>query len=137
VSRVTGRRLGWTALVVAVAAAFYVGTTDRSAASDQERVMSIAATVACPACAGESAANSQAPAARNVRNEIANGVAAHKSDDEIRAQLVAAYGDSILLTPPSGGAASIVWILPVAGLVIGLAALTYTFRRWRNGVSTP
>ncbi len=93
--------------------------------------MDIAATVACPACAGESAANSQAPAARNVRNQIAGGVAEHKSDDEIRAELVASYGDSILLTPPSRGVQSIVWVLPVAGLVIGLAGLAFTFLRWR------
>lgn len=131
-TKTTGRRLAWVALLVGVAIAFYVGTTDRSPATDRERVMDIAATVACPACAGESAANSQAPAARNVRNEIAAGVAAHKSDDQIRADLAASYGDSILLTPPSHGAASIVWILPVAGLVIGLAGLVYTFRRWRT-----
>lgn len=131
-TKVAGRRLAWAALLLAVAVAFCIGTTDRRSPTDAERVMDIATTVACPACAGESAANSQAPAAVYVRNQIAKGVAAHQSDDQIRAGLAASYGNSILLTPPSHGVQSIVWILPVAALVAAAAGLAFTFRRWRR-----
>jgi cytochrome c-type biogenesis protein CcmH/NrfF len=125
------KRVAWMALLVAVAVALYIGTTDRTAPSADERVRDIAATVACPACAGESAADSGATAAVFVRNEISRRVAAGESDDQIRAALAASYGDSILLTPPGTGAASLVWILPVAGLVAAFAGLGFTFRRWR------
>jgi cytochrome c-type biogenesis protein CcmH len=119
------------AVALAVAVAFYIGITDRTVPTADQRVHDIATTVACPACAGESAADSAAPAAVFIRNDIARRVGEGQSDDEIRAALVTAYGDSILLTPPSSGAASLVWILPVAGLVIAFAALGFTFRRWR------
>jgi cytochrome c-type biogenesis protein CcmH/NrfF len=125
------RRVAWAALAATVAIALYVGVTDRDRRTDAERVDDVAASVACPACAGESARDSQAPAAVNVRREIARRVAAGESDDQIREALAAAYGESILLTPPRTGTASLVWVLPVVGLVVALAALGFTFRRWR------
>jgi len=126
------RRLAWAAVGVAVVVALAIAVTDRAPRTDAERVDAIAATVACPACAGESARDSVARAAQIVRNEIATRVAAGESDDEIRAALADSYGDSILLTPPRSGAASLVWVLPVAGLVVALAGLGFTFRRWRS-----
>ena len=129
------RRLAWLALVVAVGIALFVGTTDRDDLSDAERLDHIAATVRCPACRGESARDSNAPAAANVRAEIARQVKAGRSDDEIRDFFVAAYGDSILLTPPRSGWGGLVWVVPVAALVCGLAGVGFAFRRWRIGAS--
>jgi cytochrome c-type biogenesis protein CcmH len=125
------RRIAWVALLVVAGVALYIGVTDRTASTDADRADRIAATVACPVCAGESVRDSQATAALNLRREIAKRVAEGQSDDEIRSALASAYGSSILLTPPSTGAASLVWILPVAGLVVALAGLGFTFRRWR------
>ena len=124
-------RIAWVALLAVASVALYIGITDRTQPTDAERADRIAATVACPVCAGESVRDSQATAAANLRREIAKRVADGESDDEVRAALAAAYGDTILLTPPSTGAASLVWILPVAGLVVALACLGFTFRRWR------
>jgi hypothetical protein len=36
------------------------------------------------------------------------------------------------MTPSGSGTASLVWVLPVAALVGGLAALAFAFRRWRS-----
>jgi cytochrome c-type biogenesis protein CcmH len=49
----------------------------------------------------------------------------------VRQYLLATYGDEVLLTPPRTGVGSLVWILPVAGLLIALGALAFAFRRWR------
>ncbi|MBW8827586.1 MAG: cytochrome c-type biogenesis protein CcmH [Acidobacteria bacterium] len=125
------RRLAWLAALVVALIALVIGTTDRSNPSAAERVDHIAATVRCPACRGESARDSNAPAAANVRAEIARRVRAGQSDDQIRDALVAAYGDSILLTPPRSGWGGLVWVLPVMALVCGLAGVAFAFRRWR------
>lgn len=125
--------MAWLGVVVVAAVALFVGTTDRTDLSPAERVDHIAGTVRCPACRGESARDSNAPAAANVRAEIARRVRDGQSDDEIREALVAAYGESILLTPPRSGWGGVVWVLPVVALVCGLAGVGFAFRRWRVG----
>ena len=125
------RRLLWLVLALVVVGSLVVGTRDRSPLSPSERVDHIAATVRCPACRGESARDSNAPAAANVRAEIRRRVDAGQGDDEIRDALVAAYGTGILLTPPRSGAGGLVWVMPVVALVTGLAGVGLAFRRWR------
>jgi cytochrome c-type biogenesis protein CcmH/NrfF len=125
------KRVAWLGLGVVVVLALIVGTRDRSPLSPSERVDHIAATVRCPACRGESARDSNAPAAANVRSEIARRIEAGDSDDQIRDRLVAAYGTSILLTPPRSGVGGLVWVLPVIVLVGGLGGVALAFRRWQ------
>ena len=122
----------WALLVIVVAGALVVGTTDRDTTTDAERVQRIAASVRCPTCRGQSVASSDAPAAGNVRTEIERRVAEGESDDEIRAALTARFGDSIQLNPPRSGVAGLVWVLPVAGLAFAAGGLVFAFRRWRR-----
>ena len=127
------RRWGaWVVLLVVVAGALVVGTQDSGAKTDSERVQSIAKSVRCPTCRGQSVADSDAPAAANVRKDIERRVADGQSNDDIRSALAARFGDSILLTPPRDGVAGLVWVLPVIGLVAAIAGITFAFRRWRR-----
>jgi len=127
------RRWGsWVVLLVVIVGALVVGTTDTGARTDEERIESIASSVRCPTCRGQSVADSDAIAAENVRREIARRVGEGESDDEIRSALAARFGDTIILTPPRSGVAGLVWVLPVAGLVVAVAGLVVAFRRWRR-----
>lgn len=126
------RWLPWMFLGVVVVGALVFGVQDRDAQTDAERVLAIAESVACPACSGQSVANSDAPASANLRNDIERRVAAGESDDEIRAAFAARFGDEILLNPPRSGAGSVVWVLPVVAVVAGGAGLGLAFRRWRR-----
>ena len=118
--------------VVVVVVALVIGSSGSGgSASDAERAQSIAGTVRCPTCRGQSVASSDAPAAVEIREDIDRRVAAGQSDEEVQAALVGAYGDGILLNPPGSGVAGLVWVLPVAGLVLGAAALAVALRRWR------
>jgi cytochrome c-type biogenesis protein CcmH len=84
----------------------------------------------CPACSGETVADSQAPVAVNIRRQIADKVEQGRSDREIRDELAATYGERVILNPPRSGVAGLVWVLPVAGLVAAVAGLVFAFRRW-------
>jgi len=127
------RRWGsWALLLVVVVGALVVGVTDREPRTEEERIESIASSVRCPTCRGQSVADSDAIAAQNVRREIARRVGEGESADEIRAALVARFGDSITLTPPRSGVAGLVWAIPVVGLVVAIAGLVLAFRRWRR-----
>ena len=126
------RKLSWLALTVVVVTALVVGVVDREDASAEARVTRIAESVMCPTCDGQSVADSQAPAANNVRQEIARRVDAGQTDDEIRAALAQTFGRRVILNPPRSGTAGLVWAIPVAALVVALAGLAATFRRWRR-----
>lgn len=126
------RWASWLVLVVVVAAALVVGTTDTGTRTDAERVEAIASSVRCPTCRGQSVADSDAIAAENVRREIARRVGEGESDDEIRSALAARFGEGIILTPSRSGVAGLVWVLPVAAGIVALAGLVFAFRRWKR-----
>ena len=126
------RRWGpWLAVfVVAVAALSIAVFGTRSAPTAQDRVTSISTTVKCPVCAGESVAESNAPASVEIRRQIAEQVQEGQTDDQIRSYYAAKYGEGILLTPSASGINVLVWILPVVALAIAIAVLVIVFRRW-------
>ncbi|MEN3271474.1 MAG: cytochrome c-type biosis protein CcmH [Actinomycetota bacterium] len=123
---------GWILLVVVVIGALVVGTRPSGTNTNAERVQSIAKSVRCPTCRGQSVADSDAPAAANVRKDIERRVADGQSDDDIRSALAARFGDGILLTPPRSGVAGLVWVLPVVAVAAAAGGLTLAFRRWRR-----
>jgi cytochrome c-type biogenesis protein CcmH len=127
------RRWSWAAVVAVAVALLVYGTVDAGGArTDEDRVEGLAETIKCPTCRSQSAADSDAPASRAIRTEIARRVDAGQSDGEIRAYFRSRYGEEILLTPSSSGVAGLVWILPVAALVVAVFGLGLAFRRWRR-----
>jgi cytochrome c-type biogenesis protein CcmH len=125
------RRLSWVALAVVLAVALVVGMGSREEQTRTERARSFADTVKCPTCRSQSVADSDAPVATAIRADIDARFEEGQNEEQVRQYLLATYGDEVLLTPPSTGVGSLVWILPVAGLLIALGALAFTFRRWR------
>lgn len=122
--------------VAVVVVALVVGSSGSDGPrTDAERAQAIAGTVRCPTCRGQSVASSDAPAAVEIRREIDRRVAAGEDEEEVQAALVAAYGEGIVLNPPGSGVAGLVWVLPVAGLVVAAGALAVAFRRWRPVVA--
>jgi cytochrome c-type biogenesis protein CcmH len=126
------RWLPWAALVVVVGVALAIGTFDRSGGgrTDEERAQSLAEGFRCPTCAGQSVADSDAPAARAIRTQIERQIDDGRSDDEISDYVLSRYPRSEQV-PPRSGLAGLVWVLPVAGVVLAVAALVVAFGRWR------
>ena len=90
----------------------------------------IASELHCPICKDLSVADSPAPLAQQMRQEIAQKVRAGESAAQIRAGFVAAYGDSVLMSPPRQGVAGAVYYLPLLVLVAGLIIAFTLLRRW-------
>jgi cytochrome c-type biogenesis protein CcmH len=127
------RVAGWLAMLAIVVGALLVGVTDDGGPrTDGERARDLSASVACPTCDGQSVADSDSSAARNVRTFIEQRIADGQADDQIRDELASRYGERILLTPGRSGLAGLVWVLPVAALVAALAGVALAFRRWRG-----
>lgn len=132
------RRALWILLAVVVAVALAVGARGSGSRSPDERLRDIGGSVRCPTCAGQSVGTSDAPAAEAIREQIATDIEAGRDDDAIRARLTSAYGDDILLNPPRSGFAGLVWVVPVAAVVVAFGGLALAFRRWeRQGSEGP
>ena len=100
--------------------------------SRDARVHQIASELRCPVCQNLSAADSPAPLAAQMRRQIGEQVDQGRSEDQIRAHFVAAYGDSVLLTPPRRGLGEIAHLLPLTVLLVAAASAALLLRRWRR-----
>jgi cytochrome c-type biogenesis protein CcmH len=122
----------WLALLVVVVGSLAIGAKSGGGReTTAHRVERVARGVRCPTCRDLSAAESDAAAAKAVRLAIRRDVLAGKSDGDIRAALASRYGRDILLTPDSRGVIGLVWVVPVAAVIITLGVLALAFRRWR------
>jgi cytochrome c-type biogenesis protein CcmH len=118
------------ALAVSVATLAVVGVRGHPPASRAQQVQQIAAGLHCPICKDLSVADSPAPLAQQMRQEIAQKLGAGESADQIRAGFVAAYGDSVLMSPPRQGLAAAAYYLPLLVLGAGVIAAAALLRRW-------
>ena len=127
------RRAGWLALAAVLVVALAIGVTqDRTPTTPTERAQHLAEQIACPVCDGQSVADSGASASRGFRQYIDVRISEGASDDQIRDELAAEYGDDVILTPGRSGLAGLVWALPVAVLVGAAVGVGLAFRRWRG-----
>jgi len=122
-----------TARWIVVAAILAVGLAIAWTARPQpltaaERVDRISAELRCPVCQGLSVQDSPSETARSMRALVAQRVAEGRTDDEIRAEFVRSYGDWILLSPPLLSFSGLVWLAPLAAIVVG-AALAWSRAR--------
>ncbi len=80
----------------------------------------------CVVCQNEVLADSNAGIAKDLRQQIYQQVLAHKTDDQIKAYLIARYGEFILFDPLFNAKTYLLWLLPWLLLLVG--ALLW----WRN-----
>jgi len=125
-------KLSYGLLAVVLAVALVAGTRAQATPTPAERAVSLEQSIKCPVCRGQSVAESDSEASKAIRTEIERRIAAGQSDDEIRAYFAQNLGEDILLRPPSSGLGGLVWILPVAGLVLAVAGVGFAFWRWRR-----
>ena len=83
----------------------------------------------CLVCQGQSIADSDAPLAGDMRNEVRTKIAAGETPDAIRAWLVARYGNWVDYDPPFDMATAFLWIGPLLFLALGGWLAFGRFRR--------
>jgi len=124
------------ALAAAVATLVILAVGGHPRASQAQQVQQIAAGLHCPICKDLSVADSPAPLAQQMRQEIAQKLRAGESADQIRASFVAAYGDSVLMSPPRQGVPGTVYYLPLLVLATGVITAFTLLRRWLRAPQT-
>jgi cytochrome c-type biogenesis protein CcmH len=103
----------------------------------QERhMMDLAAELRCLQCQNQTLAESNAPLAVDLRQEIRELIGKGQSDEQIKQYLVARYGDFVLYRPPLKTDTFLLWFGPPLLMVIGLASLYLVLKR-RNRIVDP
>ena len=91
------------------------------------RLRTLETQLRCLVCQNQTLAESNAPLAEDLRKEVRELALAGKSDDEIRAYLVARYGDFVLYNPPVKPTTYLLWFGPflllAGGAIVWLAVL--------------
>ena len=82
----------------------------------------------CPVCQGLSIADSGTMIALAMKEEVRQFLAAGYTEEQILLYFEASYGEFIRLEPKATGFNLLVWIAPVAVLLLGLAVVIYRLR---------
>ena len=122
-------------LLAATAAALLASEPARAQAalSDsalEARTTAVAATLRCPVCQGESIQDSPAELAQQMRGVVRDRLRAGESPEQIKAYFVARYGEWILLEPKMTGLNILLYALPVALVLGGIALVVVLVKRW-------
>jgi cytochrome c-type biogenesis protein CcmH len=96
----------------------------------EETVHDVAAQLRCVVCQSLSVADSPSETAHEMKDLIRERLAAGESPEQVRAYFVEKYGNWILLSPPRQGFNLLVWVVPFAGLGLGLVLVLLVVRRW-------
>jgi cytochrome c-type biogenesis protein CcmH len=92
----------------------------------QKRLVDLSAQLRCLVCQNQSIAESNAELAVDLRNQINEQIKAGKSDSEIVDFMVTRYGDFVLYRPPFKATTALLWIGPIALLLLAILAFYRT-----------
>ncbi|HEV3020646.1 MAG TPA: cytochrome c-type biogenesis protein [Burkholderiaceae bacterium] len=98
----------------------------------ERRMMTLAQELRCLVCQNQTLADSQAPLAADLRQEIRELMQKGQSDEQVKQYLVARYGDFVLYRPPLKSQTWLLWFGPGVLLVGGLTALYLAILRRRR-----
>ena len=97
----------------------------------EKRVRELSSELRCLVCQNQTLADSSAPLAVDLRNQVREQLKSGKSERDVIDFLVARYGDFVLYRPPLQANTVLLWLGPFLLLVAGLALLVWRLRRRR------
>lgn len=98
--------------------------------TQNQRFYTLAQKLRCLVCQNESLLDSNAPLAKDLRQQVTQMIIKGKTDNEIEDYLVNRYGEFILYQPVLNKANLPLWIAPFLILFIGI--MGYLVLHWKN-----
>jgi cytochrome c-type biogenesis protein CcmH len=95
----------------------------------EARLKALADELRCLVCQNQTIADSNAPLAVDLRNQIRSQIGQGRSDDQIRGYMVERYGDFVLYKPPFHANTALLWLGPPLLIAVGLATFVMVVRR--------
>ncbi len=127
------RPLGGLAKALAVAVAGLLILPALAAAQcPQTTLGEVEQEVMCPVCGTPLALATEAPQAEREREFIVERIEDCQSKEEIKAALVAQYGEGVLATPGGDGFDLLGYLLPALAVLAGASGIAFATFRWRR-----
>lgn len=95
----------------------------------EARVVAITAELRCLVCQNQTIADSNSGLADDLRNQVREQLKRGASNAQVLQFMTDRYGDFVLYRPPFKASTALLWIGPMALLVVGLGALVLVLRR--------
>ena len=130
------KRLIAISLLVAGAALAQATSGPEAAPEAEDRYRALIAELRCLVCQNQSIAESNAPLANDLREQVRAQIAAGRTDEQIIEFLTARYGDFVRYRPAFAGRTLLLWLGPFAVLLGAGAAAAFFIRRSR-AAATP
>jgi len=124
--RRTGLRLALGALLALLLLAPAAG-----AATPQTSLSEVEGEVMCPVC-GTLLELAESPQALSQKDFIKRLVAQGQSKEQIKAALVAEYGEEVLALPEDDGFTLSAYVVPIVAFIVAVIALGFGVWRWRR-----
>ena len=124
-------------LLVSATAHAAIDTYDFKSEAERERYRTLTEELRCPKCQNQNIADSNAPIAMDLREEIFRMLEEGKSNDEIVAYLVDRYGDFVRYNPPVNTTTLLLWYGPAGLLNLGFGVLAGILVRRRRAGGAP
>ena len=86
---------------------------------DDARTIALFEQLRCVVCQNQSIADSDADVAKDLRTIVREQIASGRSDGEIKTFLVSRYGEFVLLKPVFDWHTLLLWLTPLAALLLG------------------
>ena len=128
------------AALVALAPVFAWPQAEEVAKPDartEQRLKELAEELRCLVCQNQTIADSNAPLALDLRNQIRTQIGQGKSDEQIRDYMVERYGDFVLYKPPFKASTLVLWLGPLMLLVAGAGVFWTVVVRRRPRMQAP
>ena len=100
-----------------------------SPAEVDARTHRLASELRCLVCQNQTLADSTAPLAQDLKQQVRELVAAGRSDDEVLAHLTARYGDFVRYKPPLKASTALLWGGPALLFAAALGGLAWVLRQ--------
>ena len=116
-------------LLVVVSCAPAAGAASSADPALEARVMALSNELRCLVCQNQTIADSSAPLAEDLRNQVREKIRQGASDSQIIDFMVERYGDFVLYRPPFKATTLLLWFGPLLLLAAGAAVLLRRLRR--------
>lgn len=103
----------------------------------EARLKDLAAELRCLVCQNQTIADSNAPLAVDLRQQIRGQIAEGASDAQILDYMVQRYGDFVLYRPPLRPATFLLWAGPFLLIALGALVFFRVVRRRREAAASP
>lgn len=111
--------------------------TPRPAPEPKTTLAEVEEEVMCTVCGVPLSMAREAPAAKRERALIQQLIAEGRTKEEIKDELVATYGDDVLMLPAKSGFDLVAWLVPLGLLLVGLLLLGGLLLTWKRRGSSP